>query len=154
MTMGATYRRSKIKEASSMRKEPVTAVYPAIFSHDEEGITILFPDLPGCISCAQTDEEALHMARDALGAWIVATEDLGEPIPQPSKLSALRPRPDEAVCLVDAWLPIFREERRGGSVKKNVTVPLWLNVLAEKAGLNFSQVLQAGLKSSLGLRDR
>lgn len=137
-----------------MNKERVTAVYPAIFSHDDDGITITFPDLPGCISCAQTDEEALHMARDALGAWIVATEDLGEPVPQPSRTSDLRHGPNEAVCLVDAWLPIFREERRAGSVKKNVTVPLWLNVLAEKKGLNFSQVLQAGLKSSLGIQDR
>lgn len=137
-----------------MNKERVTAVYPAIFSHDDDGITITFPDLPGCISCAQTDEEALHMARDALGAWIVATEDLGEPVPRPSRTSDLRHGPNEAVCLVDAWLPIFREERRAGSVKKNVTVPLWLNVLAEKAGLNFSQVLQAGLKSSLGIQDR
>ncbi len=137
-----------------MKNERVTAVYPAIFSHDNDGITITFPDLPGCISCAQTDEEALHMARDALGAWIVATEDLVEPVPPPSRISDLHPDPNEAVCLVDAWLPIFREERRAGSVKKNVTVPLWLNVLAEKAGLNFSQILQAGLKSSLGIQDR
>ncbi|NLA90288.1 MAG: antitoxin HicB [Synergistaceae bacterium] len=137
-----------------MKNERATAVYPAIFSHDDDGITITFPDLPGCISCAQTDEEALHMARDALGAWIVATEDLGEPVPPPSRASDLRPGPDEAVCLVDVWLPIFREERRAGSVKKNVTVPLWLNVLAERAGLNFSQVLQAGLKSVLGIQDR
>ena len=137
-----------------MKNELITAVYPAILSHDDDGITITFPDLPGCISCAQTNEEALHMARDALGAWIVATEDLGEPVPLPSRTSDLHPEQNEAVCLVDAWLPIFREERRAGSVKKNVTVPLWLNVLAEKAGLNFSQVLQAGLKSSLGIRDR
>ncbi len=137
-----------------MKNEGATAVYPAIFSHDSDGITITFPDLPGCISCAQTDEEALHMARDALGAWIVATEDLGEPVPPPSRTSDLYPGPNEAVCLVDAWLPIFREERRAGSVKKNVTVPLWLNALAEKAGLNFSQILQAGLKSSLGIQDR
>lgn len=137
-----------------MKNKNVTAVYPAIFSHADDGITITFPDLPGCISCAQTDEEALHMARDALGAWIVATEDLGELVPRPSKTSDLHPGTNEAVCLVDVWLPIFREERRAGSVKKNVTVPLWLNVLAEKAGLNFSQVLQAGLKSSLGIQDR
>jgi hypothetical protein len=58
------------------------------------------------------------MARDALGAWIVATEDLGEPVPPPSRIFDLRPNPNEAVCLVDAWLPIFREERRAGSVKK------------------------------------
>ena len=137
-----------------MKSERTTVVYPAIFSHAEDGITITFPDLPGCISCAQTDEEALHMARDALGAWIVATEDLGEPVPLPSPTSKLRPKKNEAVCLVDVWLPLFREEKRSGSVKKNVTVPLWLNVLAEKAGLNFSQILQAGLKSTLGIQDR
>jgi len=137
-----------------MKRDLVTAVYPALFTHDDDGITITFPDLPGCISSAQTDEEALHMARDALGAWIVATEDLGEVVPPPSKTAEIRPGPHEIVCLIDAWLPIFREERRAGSVKKNVTVPLWLNVLAEKAGLNFSQVLQAGLKSSLGIQDR
>ena len=85
---------------------------------------------------------------------VLGSEDLGEPVPQPSRTSDLRHGPNEALCLVDAWLPIFREERRAGSVKKNVTVPLWLNVLAEKKGLNFSQVLQAGLKSSLGIQDR
>ncbi|NLK19325.1 MAG: antitoxin HicB [Synergistaceae bacterium] len=137
-----------------MKKYPNTVIYPALFSQDDDGITVTFPDLPGCISCAQTDEEALAMARDALGAWIVATEDLDEPLPPPSRIAALRPGPGETVCLVDVWLPIFREERRSGSVKKNVTVPLWLNVLAERAGLNFSQVLQAGLKSSLGIQDR
>lgn len=137
-----------------MKNDLVTAVYPAHFAHGDDGITITFPDLPGCISSAQTDGEALHMARDALGAWIVATEDLGEPVPPPSRTADLRPGPDETVCLVDAWLPIFREERRAGLVKKSVTVPVWLNVLAEKAGLNFSQVLQAGLKSSLGIQNR
>ena len=137
-----------------MNERLTTAVYPVILSRAEDGITITFPDLPGCISCARTDEEAIFMARDALGAWVVATEDLGEPVPSPTAVTALCPEPNETVCLVDAWLPIFREERRAGSVKKNVTVPLWLNALAEKAGLNFSQVLQAGLKASLGIQDR
>jgi hypothetical protein len=56
------------------------------------------------------------------------------------------------VCLVEAWLPIFREEQRAGSIKKNVTVPIWLNSIAEKANLNFSQILQAGLKHTLGIK--
>ena len=119
-----------------MNERLTTAVYPAILSRAEDGITVMFPDLPGCISCAQTDEEAIFMARDALGAWVVAAEDLGEPVPSPTAVTALRPEPNETVCLVDAWLPIFREERRAGSVKKNVTVPLWLNALVEKARLN------------------
>ena len=33
-------------------------LYPAIFKYGEDGITITFPDLPGCISCGKNDEEA------------------------------------------------------------------------------------------------
>lgn len=130
------------------------AIYPAILSQANDGITITFPDLPGCISCAQNDEEALFMAKDALGAWITANEDLGNVIPEPSKISAIKLGGDETICSVEAWLPIFREEKHAGSVKKNVTVPLWLNTLAEKSKLNFSHILQAGIKASLGIHDR
>ncbi|MDL2263791.1 type II toxin-antitoxin system HicB family antitoxin [Synergistaceae bacterium OttesenSCG-928-I11] len=130
------------------------AVYPALFTEEDGGITVTFPDLPGCISCADSGEEAVFMAKDALGAWIVANEDLGLQIPPPSKISDVVIDKNQSVVLIDVWLPIFREEQRSGSVKKNVTVPIWLNVLAEKAGLNFSQILQAGLKSTLGIQDR
>lgn len=136
-----------------MTKEDM-AIYPAILFTDEDGITITFPDLPGCFSCADSEEEAAYMAKDALGAWIVANEDLQQPIPAPSKFSDVKVGKNESVILVDAWLPIFREEHRAGSIKKNVTVPIWLNALAEKAHLNFSQILQAGLKNTLGIRDR
>jgi hypothetical protein len=94
------------------------------------------------------------MAQDALGAWIVANENLGNAIPTPSKLGAITYKTGQTVCLVEIWLPIFREERFDGNVKKDVTVPVWLNALAEKANLNFSQVLQAGLKNMLGIHDQ
>jgi predicted RNase H-like HicB family nuclease len=130
------------------------AIYPALFTLNDDEITITFPDLPGAISCAGSEQEALYMAKDALGAWIVASEDLGNLIPEPSKLSDIVCNAGQTVSLIEAWLPLFREERRDGSVKKNVTVPVWLNALAEKAHLNFSQVLQAGLKNTLGIHDR
>jgi predicted RNase H-like HicB family nuclease len=129
------------------------AIYPAIFEHNnKDGITITFPDLPGAISCADTEEEALFMARDALGAWIVANEDLEGVIPDPSQIADVHCSPGQSICLIEAWLPIFREEQRSGSIKKNVTVPVWLNALAEKVDLNFSQILQAGLKHTLGIK--
>jgi len=130
------------------------AVYPAVFDYADDGITITFPDLPGCISCADTQEEAVYMAKDALGCWIAGNEDLGNVISAPSKVAELCLEPNQSACLIDVWLPIYREEKRAGSVKKNVTVPVWLNSLAEKQNLNFSQVLQAGLKASLGIQDR
>jgi predicted RNase H-like HicB family nuclease len=130
------------------------AVYPALFTLDGGEITITFPDLPGAISCAGSEREALYMAKDALGAWIAASEDLGNPIPEPSKLGDIVCKASQTVTLIEVWLPLFREERSDGSVKKNVTVPVWLNTLAEKANLNFSQILQAGLKNTLGIHDR
>ena len=53
-------------------------IYPAIFEYEKGGISISFPDLPGCISCAANDEEALFMAKDALGLYIVCAEEDGE----------------------------------------------------------------------------
>lgn len=136
-----------------MNKKDI-AIYPAIFEYADDGVTITFPDLPGCISCADSQEEALYMAKDVLGVFITACESLGDAIPAPSKGSDIKTEPDQSVFMIDVWLPIYREEKRAGSVKKNVTVPVWLNSLAEKQNLNFSQILQAGLKASLGIQDR
>lgn len=38
------------------------------------------------------------------------------------------------------------------TVRRNVTLPSYLNELGEKAGLNFSQVLQDGLRQRLGVQ--
>lgn len=136
-----------------MKKEDI-AVYPAIFELENSSYTIIFPDLPGCISCAESEYEAVIMARDALGAWLAACESLGKEPPKPSAIIDIQLGENQSICLIDAWIPIFREENRTGSVKKNLTVPAWLNALAEKEGLNFSQILQAGLKSTLGIYNR
>lgn len=136
-----------------MNKKDI-AIYPAIFEYADDGVTITFPDLPGCISCADSQEEALYMAKDVLGVFITACESLGDAIPAPSKGSDIKTEQAQSVFMIDVWLPIYREEKRSGSVKKNVTVPVWLNSLAEKQNLNFSQILQAGLKASLGIQDR
>ncbi len=136
-----------------MNKKDI-AIYPAIFEYAEDGITITFPDLLGCISCAESQEEAIYMAKDVLGVFITACESLGDTIPVASKGTDIKAEPGQSVFMIDVWLPIYREEKRSGSVKKNVTIPVWLNSLAEKQKLNFSQILQAGIKASLGIQDR
>lgn len=64
-------------------------IYPAIFDYADDGISIEFPDLPGCFSCADTDEEALLMAEDVLGLYMENIEEEGEDIPEPSNLKDL-----------------------------------------------------------------
>lgn len=126
-------------------------IYPAIFEYEKKGISISFPDLPGCISCAKDDEEALYMAKDALGLYIVCAEEDGEELPIPTKLNKINLSQNQKITLVEVNMPLFREAVQNSAVKKTLTIPKWLNELAEKNHINFSQVLQTSLKNILNL---
>jgi len=127
-------------------------IYPAIFNYEDKEIAISFPDLPGCYSCGKNDEEALYMAKDALGLYIVSAEEDGEDLKEPSKLNAIKLNKSERAVLVEVNMPLFRESVQNTSVKKTLTIPKWINDLAEKNKINFSQVLQTALKNALGLK--
>lgn len=127
-------------------------IYPAIFNYEDKEIAISFPDLPGCYSCGKDDEEALYMAKDALGLYIVSAEEDGEELKKPSKLNAVKLSKNERAVLVEVNMPLFRESVQNTSVKKTLTIPKWINDLAEKNKINFSQVLQTALKNALGLK--
>jgi len=127
-------------------------IYPAVFNYEDKEIAISFPDLPGCYSCGKDDEEALYMAKDALGLYIVSSEEDGEELKEPSKLNAIKLRKNERAVLVEVNMPLFSESVQNTSVKKTLTIPKWINDLAEKNKINFSQVLQTALKNALGLK--
>ena len=127
-------------------------IYPAIFSYDNDGISISFPNLPGCISCASNDEEALYMAKDALGLYMVCLEEDGDVLPKPSKLNEIDLNVNERAVLVEVNMPLFRLSVQNSSVKKTLTIPKWLNDLAEKNKVNFSLVLQNALKEFLSIK--
>ena len=65
--------------------------YVAVFSYEEDGISIEFPDLPGCLPCAEKDntEEALKNAKEALGLHIWGMEQDGEEIPVPTPITSI-----------------------------------------------------------------
>jgi len=51
-------------------------IYPAIFKQDEDNIMVTFPDLPGCITCGKSFEEAFRFAGEALGLYLDGLENL------------------------------------------------------------------------------
>ena len=124
--------------------------YPAILYYDPDGISIEFPDLPGCLPCGQTTEEAFHNAKEALGVHLYGMEQDGEPIPAPTQLQGLHPEEGGVVTLVEVFMPSIRDRAQNRVVKKTLTIPAWLNREAEAAHVNFSQVLQDALKKYLG----
>lgn len=121
-------------------------IYPAIFEYAKDGISISFPDLPGCISCAKTDEDALYMAKDALGLYIACSEEDNEELKKPSKLNEINLKENQRAVLIEVNMPLFREAVQNTSVKKTLTIPKWINDLAERNNINFSRASSNGNK--------
>lgn len=126
--------------------------YPIILTPSENGYVVYVPDLD--VNTEGKDlADAIDMATDAIGLWGISAQDLGREIPAPSAaLPACAPPQTASYALVD--FDAYRRANDMRTVRKNVTLQSWLNDLAEKAGVNFSQVLQDALKQRLGVTDR
>lgn len=129
-------------------------VYPAIFTKLEDGYGVKVPALPGCITEGDDLAEAIEMARDAVAMWLSLAEDAGEHIPEANPIDASQLMDNQFVSLIDADTMAYRIENDNRAIKKTLTIPSWLNQKAEKAGMNFSQILQAALKDCLGLDEK
>lgn len=124
--------------------------FPAFFYYDDDGISIEFPDLPGCLPCAQTSDEAFRNAKEALGLHLYGMEQDGDAIPMPTPVRNLQPEDGAVVAMVEVFMPSVRDRINNRVVKKTLTLPAWLNREAEAANVNFSLILQEGLKRYLG----
>lgn len=126
-------------------------IYQAVFCNTGEAIEVHFPDLDGVFTFGQTTEEAIMMAQDALEQYLLACEDIGIQPASPSKIGDLKVKDNETLFLVEVWMPLLRDKESNRAIKKTLTIPKWLNDLATQKGINFSHVLQVGLKSTLGI---
>ena len=93
------------------------------------------------------------MARDAIGLMGIDLEDDGKTVPMPNTKQLNVSSPD-FVSFVDVDFAEYRRKNEVKTIKKNCTIPSWLCYEAEKANINFSQVLQAALKKELRINDR
>lgn len=127
--------------------------YVAIFTYNEDGICIDFPDLPGCCPCADKDntEMALKNAKEALGLHIWGMEQDNEILPESTPITKLKLKSNQIPILIDVFMPSVRERMNNRSVNRTVTLPAWLNAAALERNINFSQVLQDALKQQLHL---
>jgi predicted RNase H-like HicB family nuclease len=128
-----------------------TYIFPAILSNSNKGISIMFPDLPGCLPCADTTEEAVKNAKEAMGLHLWGMEKDNDPIPTPMDILKLKCSENEIALLVEVFMPPVRDRLNNRFIKKTLSIPQWLNAEAEHAGVNFSLILQNGLKEYLHL---
>lgn len=124
-------------------------VYPAVFRPCEgkEGYTVIVPDLPGCVTEGDTLADAILMAEDAASGWVLDELEDGNAAPAASQISAIPKKQGEFVNLLVLDMDTYAEKYGDKAVRKNLTIPAWLNTFAEKHQVNFSQVLTDALTS-------
>lgn len=122
-------------------------VYPAVFSPCEEdsGYTVTVVDLPGCVTEGDSLAEAILMGEDAASGWVLDELENGGTAPTPSDPKNISLEAGEFVNLLVLDMDAYTEKYGKKAVRKNLTIPAWLNTFAEKQNVNFSQVLTDAL---------
>lgn len=129
--------------------------YPIIMTKGKKYIVVSIPDW-NINTQGKSIPDAIEMARDAIGIMGIDMEDDGEKLPAGSELARVQASAPAGsmVSLVDVDFAEYRRKNDLRVVKKNCTIPSWLNYEAQRAGINFSAVLQAALKSELQITGR
>jgi len=126
-------------------------IYPAIFTEEEDGILVDFPDLPNCYTDGANLEEAFENAEDALALALWHLEEERADIPVPSAPAALTVPKSASVALVRADTLPVRQMNDKRTVRKNVTLPSWMDTLARERNINFSKLLQNAIRKECGI---
>ena len=124
-------------------------VYPAVFTPciEKEGYTVEVPDLPGCVTEGKDLVDAIEMGVDAASGWVLGVLEEGNNIPAPSlrKENIKLEDPESFVSMLVLDMDAYAEKYGDKTVRKNITIPAWLNTYGEKNNINFSRVLQDAL---------
>lgn len=131
-------------------------IYTAVFTpiEGEKGYYARVPDLPGCITTGKDLLDAIKQITDAAAGWLVLAEDEGLPIAAPTAQEDLE-HPDGAIySLIQIDSIAYRAQTDTHAVRKNVSLPAWMANMADKRGINCSQILQEGLMQRLSPQER
>lgn len=140
----------------------MVTVYPAIFYKEENGgYSVVFPDLNHLSTCGDDLNEAMEMAIDCLAGYLFSSKLDGEKVPPATPVSEVdvhcEDDPDDTyvesfVNIVAVDVEAYAKEHFSRCVKKNCTIPQWLDSMARARKINFSRVLQEALQERLGVK--
>ena len=119
--------------------------YPCTVKEDDGVFYVNFPDFDDCFTDGDTMEEAVSNAKDVLEAVAFSYMKNNKPLPKPGKVN-------ENVVYIELWVDLLKDRVNNKSIKKTLTIPKWLNDIAEENSVNFSAILQHGIKEYLGIK--
>ncbi len=138
------------------------SMYPACFFEEENGYSVIFPDLNWLSTCGNSFENAMSMAIDCLAGYLYSLYKENATIPTASHITSvniteisneLGIKPEKCIVnMVSVDVEMYAKEHFEKSVKKTLTIPAWLNKVALAQNINFSQVLQEALLNKIQMK--
>lgn len=122
--------------------------YPCIIKKEEDIYYVNFIDFPECFTDGESFQEAIDNAKDVLEAVVFTYLKQNKELPKPSYIEDNLSN----IVYVEIWMDLIKDRVDNQSIKKTLTIPKWLNDLAEAQKVNFSAILQLGLKEYLGIK--
>ena len=123
-------------------------IYPAIFTLEDNRYWVEFIDLKGCFSDGDNLAEAMENAKEAMGLFLENLKTY--PIPT-NDIKSISLKDNQIISYVSINLAEHKRKYENKSVKKTLSIPAWLNTIAEKENVNFSQLLQKALIENLNI---
>jgi len=134
--------------------------YPTFIAEYKGDFLVYVPDME-IYTEGKDMADAIEMARDAIGLKGISFEDDGRVLPLPSTVDVALEKAKEdtevfdystgVLTFVDIDFSEYRKRMDNKAVRRNVTLPNWLNVEVEKAHINVSRVLQEALMAKLNV---
>ena len=117
--------------------------YPARIDFIDGKYQVHFIDFPNMLLAEEsTKEDAIVEAQRGLALVILDYENSGKELPEPDES-------ETGVIYIHVWLPYYRNISKEVYIKKNVTIPQWLDILAKRKKINYSAALVKGLEHEL-----
>lgn len=123
-----------------------SVAYIAVVERGKHGFGVFFPDVPGCVSAARTEQEVFANAEEALSGHLMEMVLGGEHLPASSSEIAADPDVDEYCRL------LVRVELPGKAVRLNITMDEGLVSAIDKVARNRSSFLAEAARESLAKR--
>ena len=120
--------------------------YPAIFSKEGDAYNVKFIDFDNIFTYGIGFNDAYYMAQDAMGLFLDELVKFLEPT---LDFSNIELKENQFISFVSIYMDYYRKKYNNKSVKKTLSIPSWLDAIAEKENINFSQLLQEAIKNKL-----
>ncbi|WP_252249166.1 type II toxin-antitoxin system HicB family antitoxin [Clostridium sp. VAP23] len=131
-------------------------IYFATFIENKEkegSYIITFKDLIDCNAECNNITEGIKKAKEVLELYLWELEESNVNIPVASKPENIKLKKGEFLVPISIYMPDIRKKMNNKATKKTLTIPYWLNKIAEMEKINFSDVLQSSLKKELNIND-